>query len=73
MSSIILTANRKYPSIPEVGSTIESHTRVLEAIVESIQIHERRAGDVLDSFVSIRELKGAGIVDVNGNLLTYTP
>lgn len=70
MSSIILKPSRAYPSIPEVGNTVESHTRALRAIVEAIQIHERRTLNLRDSFIRVRDLEETGIVDVNGNLMT---
>lgn len=58
--------NRAYPSLPDVGGTPESHTHVLRAMREAIEIHERRTGNYLDSFVRVRELIDLGLAQVQG-------
>ena len=71
--SIILGPNRRYPSLPEVTSNADSHQRALEAIIEALQIHERRVDRaVMDSFVRVRDLEDVGLVDVEGKLMTPT-
>lgn len=64
-----LTASRKYPGIPTVGPDLESHTRVLEAVRDAIQIHERRTADVLSSFVRVKDLIDLGFVRLEGSNL----
>ena len=70
MSQIVLGPNRAYPAIPTVGNELESHSRALEAIVEALQIHERRTANTLDSFVRVGELQTLGLIDVDGNIVT---
>lgn len=66
MSSIILTASRKYPAIPTVGGDAVSHTKVLEAVRDAIQTHERRTADKLSSFVRVQDLLDLGVVQLVG-------
>lgn len=67
MSSILLTASRKYPAIPTVGGDVVSHTKVLEALRDAVQIHERRTGDRRSSFVRIKDLIDLGVVRLVGD------
>ena len=70
MAQIVLGPNRAYPALPTVGNDLESHSRALEAIVEALQIHERRTGDLLDSFVRVRELETLGLASIDGDVVT---
>ena len=73
MAQILLQADRAYPAIPTVGSTLESQRTAIEAIVESIQIHERRTKDTLKSFVRVDELITLGLIEVDGNIILDGP
>lgn len=64
-----LTSSRKYPGMPTVGSDLESHTRVLEALRDAVQIHERRTADVRSSFVRVQDLIDLGFVRLEGSNL----
>jgi hypothetical protein len=71
--TISIKANRAYPSLPAVTGDPRSHTRVLEAIREAVEIHERRVPNAyLDSFVRLRELIELGIVQVRGNQIVLS-
>lgn len=67
MSSILLTASRKYPAIPTISGNLASHTRALEVMRDAIQTHERRTADKLSSFVRVKELIDLGLVRLVGN------
>lgn len=67
MSSILLTASRKYPAIPTVGGDVVSHTKAIEALRDAVQTHERRTNDKLSSFVRIKELIDLGVVRLIGD------
>lgn len=74
MSSIILLPSRKYPTLPGVGNDLPSHTRVLEALREAVQTHERRNSDRLASFVRVQDLIDLGaaqLVGQNKNVLEW--
>jgi hypothetical protein len=75
MPNILLKATRKYPSLPTLGNSLESHTAVLQALRDAVQTHERRDGDPLSSFVRLRELIDLGLVRRVGNelVLTFDP
>lgn len=59
--------NRSSPSLPGVGATLSSHSNLLVEIRHAIEIHERRTGQPLDSFVRLRELIELGIIEVKGD------
>lgn len=59
--------NRAYPSLPAVGGDAPSHTVVLKAVREAIEIHERRTGNKLDSFIRLRELVQLGVLKIEGD------
>lgn len=61
--------NRAYPSLPAVGGDPPSHTVVLKAVREAIEIHERRTGNKLDSFVRLGELVELGVLRIEGTLI----
>lgn len=67
MSSILLLPSRKYPALPGVGNDLASHTRVLEALREAVQTHERRNADKLASFVRVQDLIDLGAARLIGN------
>ena len=70
MSQITLGPSRAYPNIPTVDGSPESHTSALKAVIEAINIHERRISkSQLDSFVRVRELESLGLVTITGNLV----
>jgi len=69
--TIPIKANRAYPSLPAPGSSLEAHTRLLEALKEAVEIHERRIPNAyLDSFVRLRELVELGLLEVRGGQIT---
>jgi len=69
--TISIKANRAYPSLPAPGSSLEAHTRLLEALKEAVEIHERRIPNAyLDSFVRLRELVELGLLEVRGGQIT---
>lgn len=70
MAQIILGPSRSYPNIPTVGDSLSSHTAALNAIVESLNIHERRTKDVLESFVRVSELATLGLVEIDGKVVS---
>lgn len=63
------TSNRKYPTIPTVTADPRSHTIALQALIEGVNIGQRRAGNVLDSFVRLGELVDIGLIEVSGDTL----
>lgn len=69
MNSISLKANRKYPSLPGVGNTADSHVNLLNQIREAIATHERRSGDVMSSFLRLQELIDLGLATRQGDKL----
>ena len=64
---IPLKPYRAFPSLPAVGGDLTSHSVVLREIRESVEQHERRRGDPLDSFVRIRELIDAQVLQQLGD------
>lgn len=70
MGQIVLGPTRAYPNIPTVGDSIESHTAALNAIVEALNIAQRRTNSVLDSFVRVRELETLGLANITGSVIT---
>lgn len=67
MTPVSIRANRKYPSLPGITGSVESHTRALGVMVEAIAIHERRTKDYLSSFVRVQELIDLGLARVEGS------
>lgn len=59
-----LKASRKYPSIPAISDDPMSHTVALRAIIEALQVHERRTNDILSSFVRVQDLVDMGLISV---------
>lgn len=59
--------NRATPSLPAVGGDLANHTIVLRAVKEALEVHERRTGEKLDSFVRLRELVTLGLLAVQGD------
>ncbi len=68
-AQISFDPNRAYPSIPTIGSDLDSHSRALEAIREALQTHERRTGDFLNSFVRVQELADLGLIELDGTVV----
>jgi len=69
MAQISFDPNKAYPSIPTVGTDLESHSRAIEAIREALQVHERRSKDVLNSFVRVQELADLGLIQLDGSIV----
>jgi len=61
-----LTSNRRYPTAPTVNDDPRSHTLALQAVLESLTIHERRTKDIDASFVRVEELIDVGLITMNG-------
>lgn len=55
-----------YPSLPNVGVSLEAHTALLRLLKEATEIHERRTTNILDSFVPVRELVELGLAQIRG-------
>jgi hypothetical protein len=72
VTDIVLKANRKTPGVTTIGNDLESHTRALQAISESLAIHERRTKNLLSSFVRVEELIDLGLLDYAGNTLSLS-
>jgi hypothetical protein len=45
----------------------------LQAVREAIEVHERRSGDIEDSFIRVGELADLGLAVVNGGFITSAP
>ena len=71
-TTIKFEPNRAYPSQPEPGADLPSHTNSLKLMREAIEIHERRTGNYLDSFVRVQELIDLGFITIEGNQLNNT-
>lgn len=69
MGSIVLKADRKYPSRPTITNDPASHTSALQAMAEAIDTHERRTKDVESSFVRVRDLVDLGFCTLSSGLL----
>lgn len=69
MSEVELKPDRNSPSIPEVGGDPASHTRVLQAMRETVMIGVRHTGDIEQSFVRVSELVALGIAELQGGRL----
>ena len=63
------SANRKYPTVPTVTGDTRSHTIALQALIEGVNIGQRRAGNVLDSYVRVGELVDIGLIELSGDRL----
>lgn len=50
-------------SIPDVGMDLESHTRVLKALKEAVELGQGSTREVLDSFITFRRAVDAGLFD----------
>jgi hypothetical protein len=61
---------RTYPSLPEPGNDLASHSNILRQVKEGIQVHERRTSNWRDSFVRLGELVDLEILKVEGDLIT---
>ncbi len=69
MPNILITGTDAYPSIPDIGDTLESHTLALQAIRDSLETGERQDGNYLESFVTFQELVDLGIIDTRGEFI----
>lgn len=58
------TANKGYPSIPTVTEDLPSVTRAVQALKQTVEIHERRTPDILNSFVRVQELVDMGLISI---------
>lgn len=73
MAGISFKPNKAYPSIPTITGDLDSHTHALNAIAESVDIHERRTNNYLDSFVRVQELVDLGLIELNGDVFESLP
>jgi len=73
VAGISFKPNKAYPSIPTITGDLDSHTHALNAITESVNIHERRTGNYLDSFVRLQELVDLGLIQLNGETFESLP
>jgi len=64
---------RVTPAIPNPAGDPVSQSNVLRAIKECIEIHERSAGNPLDSFVRLRELVELNILMIQGTQIVRAP
>lgn len=72
--SLDLLPNRKYPNIPAITDDPASHTDALRAIVEALNIGQRRTKDILNSFVRVDDLVDLGLINLqSGNFATAPP
>ena len=69
MPSIQIIPSGAYPSIPDPGDTIQSHTLALQAIKDSLETGERRDGNYPESFITFQELVDLGIIDERGEFI----
>ncbi len=69
MPNIKTTPSGAYPSIPDVGDTLESHGAAIQAIADSLQTAITRGQDYLESFVTFQELVTLGIIDERGEFV----
>ena len=69
MPNIKTTPSAAYPSIPDVGDTLESHGEAIQAITDSLETGERRDGNYLESFITFQELVTLGIIDERGEFV----
>jgi len=67
MAKVTTNATRAYPSLPEPGTSIESHSALLRELRQGVEIHERRTNNYLDSFIRVRDLVDLGIIKVQGD------
>lgn len=72
MSAVILKPNRAYPSLPEPDGTPENTAEILKLIKEAIEIGERRAGSVYDSYIRVRDLLDLGFINLDEQSGTIT-
>ena len=73
MVDITTKPNRRYPSLPEPGDDIKSHSEFLRAVKAAVQTHERRDRDILHSFVRLGELVDLGMIKVQGGQIVLEP
>ncbi|KKM84078.1 hypothetical protein LCGC14_1302900, partial [marine sediment metagenome] len=69
MPNIKTTPTGAYPSIPDVGDTLESHGEAIQAIADSLQTAITRGQDYLESFITFQELVTLGIIDERGEFV----
>lgn len=60
---------RRYPSLPDPGDSLASHSAFLRAVRSAVQTHERRDEDKLHSFVRLGELIELGLIKMVGDTL----
>lgn len=60
-----LGPNRRYPSLPDTDGSPEATAEVVRMIKEALEVGERRAGSVKDSYVRVRDLVDLGLLSVD--------
>lgn len=73
MTDLSTKPTRRYPSLPDPGDDLKSHSEFLRALRAAVQTHERRDRDVLNSFVRLGELVDLGLVKIQGNQVVVHP
>lgn len=62
-----LTGNRRYPSLPSVGVSVDNHTAFLQIVKEALEISQRRTTDLMNSHVRVQDLIDLGLITIEGN------
>lgn len=66
-ATIDLRPNRKYPNIPSITDDPASHRDALLAVIEALNIGQRRTSDILNSFIRVSDLVDIGLIDLNSS------
>ncbi len=56
-------------SIPDVGQDLDSHTRVLRAIKEAVELGQRLTPEIMRSFVTVQDLVNLNLLRIEGTTL----
>jgi hypothetical protein len=62
-----LKGNRRYPSLPSVGVSVDNHTAFLQIVKEALEISQRRTTDLMNSHVRVQDLIDLGLITIEGN------
>ena len=58
------------PSLPQAGDVLDTHSEFLRQIKESLEIGERRTGDILDSYITVQDMLDLGYLIEQGGRLS---
>lgn len=67
MTEKTFTGNRRYPAAFTVTDDPRTHTLALQALIEGLNIAQRRTRDIANSFVRLEELEQIGLIQLNGS------